>query len=299
MDFNFICVHFPCTDGAVSAWVYARYKESCISDIGEPVNEIYLRMQNGKNNLKTINLVNKKLLFIDYAPNDEEIALMDALNAEYMIIDHHITNAQRKFKCKTIFDSSKCGAMLAWEYFFGNVKPPKFLEIVQARDLWVKTVPEDEVNFISAGIHEMTYGFDIKDYIVFFNDFDYDKVRMIGEYNYKNRMRRVEIIAKGATKKMFKLTGTDLAVCIINCDNSLTSDLGNHILDNYRCDIVICWTYIYKDDPVLRTGEFWLSMRSKGDVDVSALCRTFGGGGHKNASGCTMPDISPLMDMML
>jgi bifunctional oligoribonuclease and PAP phosphatase NrnA len=30
-----------------------------------------------------------------------------------------------------------------------------------------------------------------------------------------------------------------------------------------------------------------VSMRSKGDVDVNAVARQFGGGGHKNASGCS------------
>ena len=31
-----------------------------------------------------------------------------------------------------------------------------------------------------------------------------------------------------------------------------------------------------------------ISMRSKGDVDVNAVARKFGGGGHKNAAGCSM-----------
>jgi phosphoesterase RecJ-like protein len=30
-----------------------------------------------------------------------------------------------------------------------------------------------------------------------------------------------------------------------------------------------------------------VSMRSKGDVDINAVARAFGGGGHKNASGCS------------
>jgi phosphoesterase RecJ-like protein len=29
-----------------------------------------------------------------------------------------------------------------------------------------------------------------------------------------------------------------------------------------------------------------VSMRSKGEVDVNAIAKQFGGGGHKNASGC-------------
>ena len=33
--------------------------------------------------------------------------------------------------------------------------------------------------------------------------------------------------------------------------------------------------------------EWRVSMRSKGSVDVSAIARSYGGGGHKNAAGCT------------
>jgi phosphoesterase RecJ-like protein len=34
--------------------------------------------------------------------------------------------------------------------------------------------------------------------------------------------------------------------------------------------------------------EDWrVSMRSKGDIDINAIAKEFGGGGHKNASGCS------------
>jgi len=36
-------------------------------------------------------------------------------------------------------------------------------------------------------------------------------------------------------------------------------------------------------------GAFRVSMRSKGRIDVRRVARLFGGGGHKNASGCTVP----------
>ena len=34
-------------------------------------------------------------------------------------------------------------------------------------------------------------------------------------------------------------------------------------------------------------GEWRVSMRSKGDIDINAIAKEFGGGGHKNASGCS------------
>jgi len=34
-------------------------------------------------------------------------------------------------------------------------------------------------------------------------------------------------------------------------------------------------------------GDWRVSMRSKGEIDVNAVAKAFGGGGHKNASGCS------------
>lgn len=36
-------------------------------------------------------------------------------------------------------------------------------------------------------------------------------------------------------------------------------------------------------------GSFKASMRSAGHVNVQAICERFGGGGHRNAAGCTLP----------
>jgi len=35
-------------------------------------------------------------------------------------------------------------------------------------------------------------------------------------------------------------------------------------------------------------GDWRVSLRSKGDIDVNAVAKGFGGGGHKNASGCSV-----------
>jgi phosphoesterase RecJ-like protein len=34
--------------------------------------------------------------------------------------------------------------------------------------------------------------------------------------------------------------------------------------------------------------QYRVSMRSKGDIDIGSIAKTFGGGGHKNAAGCTV-----------
>lgn len=42
-------------------------------------------------------------------------------------------------------------------------------------------------------------------------------------------------------------------------------------------------------------GQYRVSLRSKGDIDVGKVARSFGGGGHKNAAGCTLS--GPLADL--
>ena len=41
--------------------------------------------------------------------------------------------------------------------------------------------------------------------------------------------------------------------------------------------------------------QYRVSLRSKGDIDVGKVARSFGGGGHKNAAGCTLS--GPLADL--
>ena len=46
-------------------------------------------------------------------------------------------------------------------------------------------------------------------------------------------------------------------------------------------------------------GHYRISLRSKGDVDIGAVAREFGGGGHKNAAGCSATGlIDELRDIL-
>jgi len=47
-------------------------------------------------------------------------------------------------------------------------------------------------------------------------------------------------------------------------------------------------------------GDYRVSLRSKGDINVAKVCERFGGGGHKNAAGChIMGDWDELEEMLV
>src|SRR4029077_10300235 len=49
-----------------------------------------------------------------------------------------------------------------------------------------------------------------------------------------------------------------------------------------------------------KDSEYRVSLRSKGEIDIGAVAKSFGGGGHKNAAGCTVRGpIESLRQMMI
>ena len=68
-----------------------------------------------------------------------------------------------------------------------------------------------------------------------------------------------------------------LSVGIVNAPMFLASDVG-HALSDGLYDVGICW--VVRQDGMVAFG-----LRSCGDVDVCAIAKKFGGGGHKNSAG--------------
>ena len=95
-------------------------------------------------------------------------------------------------------------------------------------------------------------------------------------------------------------------------------------LSNFRSDDTVAWTWVTSEDmdragasaedcegvvnyligivgvesavflrEVPDTSQFRLSIRSKGKLDVAQVAEHFGGGGHRNASGCTLDGPLP------
>lgn len=48
-----------------------------------------------------------------------------------------------------------------------------------------------------------------------------------------------------------------------------------------------------------KQGKIRVNVRSRGDIDIATVCRLFGGGGHKNAAGCTFDsDINSAIEAL-
>ncbi len=93
--------------------------------------------------------------------------------------------------------------------------------------------------------------------------------RCLSTLHFDESLRKGEAIL---TTEMFEETGTD---------GSAAEGIINMILDTRTGEVAALYRQTGPDS--------WkVSLRSKGDLDVASVARSFGGGGHKNAAGCSI-----------
>jgi phosphoesterase RecJ-like protein len=97
-----------------------------------------------------------------------------------------------------------------------------------------------------------------------------DALRWLGE-----SLRRIEVSADG------RVAWLALPAGLVPEDFAEAEDLVNYP----RSIATVRVACLLRE----RGGAVKVSLRAKGDVDVSAIARRFGGGGHPNAAGCTLP----------
>jgi len=93
----------------------------------------------------------------------------------------------------------------------------------------------------------------------------------------------------GAVLSRMQLDDTG-GLAIISVDQQLAADCGGTYEDtegliNFPLTAKEIQAVVFFKE--VGPGDWRVSMRSKGNVDINAVAREFGGGGHKNASGCS------------
>jgi len=96
-----------------------------------------------------------------------------------------------------------------------------------------------------------------------------ERGRTIEAYNNK-------IVSKSAKRACWKrFLGHN--VLALNCTH-LVNEVGNEIALREGCDFAVLWNYDHFK------GAYQVCLRGEGKVDLSAIAKQFGGGGHPKAS---------------
>ena len=206
----------------------------------------------------------ENLFIVDFSYPREKC---DELNMKYnlKIIDHHKTAKDNLAGVPyAIFDMSKSGCVLTWEYFTKE-KIPDILRYVQDRDIWQWKLPMSKE--INAYISTLAFDFYV------WADFDREKAKVSGSAILEFQRMQIENTVKNV--RMINLAG--YRVPCVNASANI-SEIGNSLcVEHYNSPFSVS----YCDRKLVKS----VSLRSTGDFDVSVIARMYGGGGHKNAAG--------------
>jgi len=278
--YDIVIFHYPCQDGLASGWIVNHYHKLENKSI-----ELY-PIQHGTP-LDMTRLSNKKIIFCDYAPTADVLEQVEKTASQIQILDHHKTAKEAlQNKPYAIFDMCKSGAGLTWDFFFPNLPMPNFIQMIQDRDLWTWKIPESRS--LTAGLFTLCEIAKIDDYDnftglfqvfdgLFTNKSEFEFCLKLGEVISKANLSKANLIAKLHAKRVDNYNG--LKVCIVNCPAELSSDVGNILSSMDSIDFAVLWNYNHPSQ------EYYVSLRSSNKIDVSTIAKSFGGGGHPNASG--------------
>lgn len=129
-----------------------------------------------------------------------------------------------------------------------------------------------QTHYVASKLMEYNFDFDEANYYLF-------KRKTIGQIGLlKSALAHMRFLCDN-TLAITYLTSRDFNEC--NCTNLETFGIVDTCVN---IDTVKIGVLISEE----RAGLYTCSFRSKGKVDVSKICETFGGGGHTNASGCNI-----------
>lgn len=226
-------------------------------------------------------LAGAQVVFVDIAPSSETLSRLAERAAQIVVLDHHVSALERfqeepSFENRlraqghlVHFDLEHSGAVLAWLHFHPSAPLPSLLEYVEDMDLWRWKLPRSEE--VNAALNAYPRQFDVWDELA-----STDVERLVEEGAPILRAQRVEVerilamahpVALGARRvegvnAVFHraVVGHELAK---RAAYGLPCGLAYRIVGR-RVDV---------------------SLYSIGDLDVSAIAREHGGGGHRNAAG--------------
>lgn len=276
-----IIYHDNCADGFGAAWAaYKKFGADGAEYLPMSYNDKRVELHDEHLNFP-VTLAGRDVYILDFSFNPEIIGAMLHLTATLTWIDHHKT-AFESFNLDptkpwhlvaagigwhVILDPNKSGCVLAWEHFHPNEEVPALLDYIEDHDLWRWNY--DNTRDIATGLRSKPFSFD-------WFDFAHENLGSVRDKGTAMNELFDQQLADITKKHTPTLIGDQLGHSV-NCTPQFASEAGNILA---KASGTFGMTWALRND-----GMANVSLRSVGDYDVSAIAKTFGGGGHRNAAG--------------
>lgn len=284
-----VLYHDNCPDGFTAAWAVWK----ALGDEAE-----YRAVNYGQPPL-LVEAKGRRVILVDFSYPRPVLDAVAALATRVEVYDHHRT-AEEDLRYwgdeapetrHVVFDMKRSGASIAWDEFTIDKEAlwlgvrPWLIAYVEDRDLWKWTLPD------SREVSEYLFSFERT-----FAEWDriaeewghtagnraerMAKAIESGRALLRAKRARVEKVCENVRWLMFHLPDAqDVGIPVVNTAWDF-SEIGEHLCERFPG--AVCGGYYFD-----RADKRQWGFRSRGDFDVSTLCKQYGGGGHKGAAGFT------------
>ena len=245
------------------------------------------------------------VLLVDFCYPSDVLARLCRRHASVTVLDHHatargwVTTFAQEYEndsCIDRFDlrmsSDRSGAGITWDFFFPGVPRPLLLDMVEDRDLWRFRL--DGTREASAALFSYSYSFDEWDRLMSSDATDILRLRALGQGLQRKLEKDLhEIMANGV--RWFWIRGHHCPV--LNVPHMMASAAGQRLAQ-------LCFDYdgpqhqytasafgatYYDTDEARHFSLRSVAAHGERAANVRAIAETYGGGGHVNAAGFSVP----------
>lgn len=229
------------------------------------------------------------VLMVDYSLRTRELNdKLKSVAKSLRILDHHKTaQAVLEGADYATFDMKRSGAGLAWDYLFGKdsdvlrfgggtgTERPWWVNYTEDQDLWNWALPHSQE--INAYLMVQPRTAEVWDNVTTkLTEFD-ATLGGAGVRNYIEYYTRSVVAERQDGVLVYE--GRNFQVSVLNIPYAGVSEAGAALVEK-GYDIGVAW--FERGDGVT---QFSLRSKKGGDVDVSAIAKSYGGGGHQSAAG--------------
>ena len=261
-----IIYHAECVDGFTAAWAAWR----AIGAKGQ-----YLPAHHGA---AAPAVQNRDVVMLDFAYSRATSIALASQAHSLLVLDHHKTALDELGDLPFArLDMQQSGAGLAWRHFHPFTEVPRLVRTVEDGDLWRHALIDTRAVYMRLGYEPRTFGnwdriAQMTSTMAGFEAFAAEGRLLQEERDFQVErllMRRFEVVLEG-----------ELGLAA-ESPAAFRSEVG-HRLAEMSGTFGLVW--------YPRGRGYRVSLRSLGEYDVERLARHFGGGGHRNAAGFTLPD---------
>jgi len=267
--------HAGCPDGFGAAWAVRRAW-------GE---EARYEPRGHDDELPLGELRGAAVAFVDMAPPNAPLRALARVAGSLVVLDHHVSSRDRLQAEAGLgdelrreghvvhFDLEHSGAVLAWRHFHPTASVPALLAYVEDQDLWRFELPRSrEVN---AAVTAYPRRFEVWDRLA-----ELAPEKLAEEGAPILRAQRAEVERALTAAQPVWIAGLRLEA--VNAP-FLRAQIGHELATRAAHGAPAGAVYRLVGQRVD------VSLYSIGDFDVATLAARFGGGGHRNAAGFSVP----------